>query len=415
MHHKCILWTIAFATILATAVSAQETVHSFTDAAGTTVEYMEYGYSNPQDNVGDAFTVAPGATSAAYTLNDSGSVIGASCSSGCDSGCDSCGGMGCDLGIVSSCDGCGSGVCGGSCIPWWAHRTGGFGEVLYLAPASADLIYAREQTGPNPNASPTGPLGISNIDAHAGFRAGLTYAFSDCCSLVASYSRWDGDTLSQIDANSPYVLDSLLIHPSTATTGAASLSATADQQINFQVVDAMFRKAYKTTGQGVLNWNGGLRYGNLEQGLIGTQTVSVATGLTTVTTDVDFSGWGIIGGLDGARKARDTGFLVYGKTFGSLLAGNWSADYTQVNQFGGGVIANTYEDFRITPVVDAELGVGWQSAEGHLQLSAGYLFSTWFNAVNNRDYIQSVRSGNLLELYESVSFTGLTGRIELRL
>ena len=329
MHRFGFVLSLVIVGIFGTCAASQETIHSFTDAAGTSVEYFEYGYPNEQLSPGTVDTLTDTddtwleASGVQMASGETAGYAGA-----CDEGCDT-------MGVMASCDDCQLITCG--CTPWWAHRSGGFGELLYLSPASADLIYVREQTGPNPNASPTGPLGISNIDAHAGFRVGLGYAFTDCCSLVASYARWDGDTFSQTDATNPYVLDSLLIHPSTATTGAASLSATADQLVNFQVVDAMFRKVYKSTDCSVINWNAGLRYGNLEQGLIGTQTVAVATGLTTVTTDVDFSGWGVIGGLDAERRARESGFLIYGKAFGSLLAGDWYADYTQVNQFGGGV------------------------------------------------------------------------------
>ncbi len=205
-----------------------------------------------------------------------------------------------------------------------------------------------------------------------------------------------------------------MIHPSTATTGAASLEANATQLANFQFADLMVRRVYRSSDCGVINWNAGLRYGNLEQGLSANQTVSVATGLTNVTTDIDFNGFGIIGGLDGARHSTHTGFLVYGRALGSLLAGNWQADYRQSNQFGGGVIANRYDDYRVTPVVDTELGVGWQSCGGGLRVTTGYLFSTWFNAVTNRDYIQSVRSGDMLNLDDNLTFSGLSLRTDLR-
>lgn len=317
----------------------------------------------------------------------------------CDTPCDTA----CDSPCASQC-----------CVPWWAHRSGGFGELLYLSPGNSDLIYAVEQTGPVPQASPTGPIGISNIDEHVGYRVGITLAHSNCSSLTGSYTRWDGATTSVLQATGNNVLNSNVIHPSTATTGAASLEATATQSSSFQFADVMLRRVYRSSDCGVINWNAGLRYGNLEQGLVADQTVSVATGLTNVTTDIDFNGFGIIGGLDGARHSTHTGFLVYGRALGSLLGGNWQADYRQTNQFGGGVIANRYDDYRVTPVVDTELGVGWQNCTGRLRITTGYLFSTWFNAVTTRDYIQSVRTGNMLNLDDNLTFSGLSLRTDLR-
>lgn len=300
------------------------------------------------------------------------------------------------------------------CLPRWAHRTGGFGEVLYLSAGNSDLIYANEQTGPVAAASPTGPLGISNIGEHVGFRAGFSIAHSNCSSINASYTRWDGETTSFLDATGNNVINSLVSHPSVATTGAASLDATARQLANFQFADMYFRRVYRSNDCGAINWNGGLRYGNLEQGISVDQTMSVATGVTNVTTDIDFNGFGILGGLDGERHSATSGFLVYGRVLGSLLAGNWQADYRQTNQFGGGVIAMHYDDFRVTPVVDSELGIGWQNCTGRFRVSAGYLFSTWFNAVTTRDYIQSVRTAQLLNLDDSLTFSGLALRGELR-
>ncbi len=300
------------------------------------------------------------------------------------------------------------------CIPKWAHRSGGFGELLYLSPGNSDLIYANEQTGPVATASPTGPLGISNIDEHVGFRVGFAVAHSTCGSLIGSYTRWNGSTFSTLDATGNNVINSRVGHPSVDTTGAASLTATADQSASFQFADAMIRRVYRSNDCGAINWNAGLRYGNLEQGLSVDQTISVATGLTNVRTDIDFNGFGILGGLDGERHSSHSGFLVYGKAIGSLLAGDWQADYRQTNQFGGGVIATHYEDYRVTPVLDTELGFGWQSKGGRLRVTTGYLFSTWFNAVTTRDYIESVRTAQMLNLDDNLTFSGLTFRTELR-
>ena len=313
--------------------------------------------------------------------------------------------------------GCGvstSECCAPRCTPWWAHRTGIFGEVLYLNAGNSDLIYALEQTGPVGAPSPTGPLGISNIGAHTGFRVGGSLAHSDCSSLWTSFTRWDGQTTSTLQATGTNVIKSLVIHPSVATTGAASLDATAIQSATFQYADVALRRVYKSSANGVLNWNAGLRYGNMEQGLSADQITSVATGTTNVTTDIDFNGFGILGGLDGERRSADTQLFVYGRAFGSLLAGDWKADYTQTNQFGGGVIANTYKDFRVSPVVDTEVGLGWQNCSGKFRVTTGYLFSTWFNTVTTRDYIQSVRTASLLNMDDNLTFSGLTLRADLR-
>lgn len=299
--------------------------------------------------------------------------------------------------------------------PWWSHRTGAFGEFLFLRPGSSDLIYATEQTDPDPDvASPTGPIGTTDLDAETGFRVGFTLAASECSSIVTSYARWDGSTNSRLEANGANVLSSNVIHPSTLTSGAASLEATAIHDMNFQNVDLLYRHICRKSDTMALNWLAGVRYGNMEQQLSVDQTVSVATGLTNVTTDIDFDGFGISGGLDFETYSCTTGLSLYGRTLASLLAGEWNATYRQTNQLGGGVVANDYEDFHATPVLDAELGVRWMAKKRHFMISSGFLMSGWYESLTTRSYIDSVRAGQLTDAGETMTFSGLTARAEWR-
>ena len=376
---------------LASALAAQEVHFAPVVNAGTYVSSVVESKSYQDESV-DAIDIP---TVFEESLNEVQPVSYAQ--PACDTACDSV------AACVTEC-----------CLPKWAHRTGGFGELLYLSPGNSDLIYANEQTGPIASASPTGPLGISNIDESMGFRVGFAIAKSNCSSFIGSYTRWDGSTTSTLDATGNNVINSRVGHPSVDTTGAASLSATANQSSSFQFADALLRRVYRSNDCGAINWNAGLRYGNLEQGLSVDQTISVATGLTNVATDIDFNGFGILGGLDGERHSSTSGLLIYGRAIGSLLAGNWQADYRQTNQFGGGVIATHYEDFRVTPVLDTELGFGWQSCGGRVRITTGYLFSTWFNAVTTRDYIQSVRTAEMLNIDDNLTFSGLAFRTQLQ-
>jgi len=300
--------------------------------------------------------------------------------------------------------------------PWWGHRTGAFADILLLRPGSTDLIYAVEQTDPIglAAASPTGPVGIANIDEEAGFRTGFALAASNCSSLVVSYAWWDGETLSTLTANAPNVLNSQVIHPSVDTTGAASLAASSMQGISFQTVDTTYRHLWKATEKTAINWLAGLRYGNLEQTSSTNQTVQVATGLTNVRTDIGFDGFGITGGADFERYSCQSGLSIYGRSMLSLLAGDWQADYVQTNQFGGGVIANQISDYRVTPIIDTELGLGWTCMDGRLRVRGGFLLSAWLDAMTTRSYIDGVRTGQIQEIEEVLTFSGLTSGLEFR-
>ena len=311
-----------------------------------------------------------------------------------------------------ACDACGSTVTACCCKPWWAHRCGAFADFLLLRPGSADQIYSIEQNSPVPGDFPTGPVGRVNIDDSTGYRVGFTLAASDCTSLVASYTRVDGSTENRIFAQPGNVLNSQIIHPSSLTTGASSLQSSARSSFEFDLFDLGYHHVLRSSDCYVVNWLAGFRYGQMEQDLITQQEVSVATGLVTNDIDVDFDGFGLSLGLDGERRSAHSGLMVYGRGLSSFLAGDWKGSYVQTNQFNGGVIANAYEDFRVTPVLELELGFGWRSPCGRCRASVGYLTSAWYDAVSTRQYVESVRAGNYVSVDETITFSGLTAGLE---
>lgn len=105
---------------------------------------------------------------------------------------------------------------------------------------------------------------------------------------------------------------------------------------------------------------------------------------------------------------------MYGRGISSFLAGNWTGNYNQQNQFGGGVIANEYEDYRVTPVAELELGFAWTHHCGRWRANVGYMTSAWYNSVTTRQYIDAVRNTDYVSLDETITFNGLTAGIEGR-
>ena len=305
--------------------------------------------------------------------------------------------------------------CCESFIPVSRHRSGIFAEALHLMPSNVDVVYALEQTDPDPLvANPTGPTGRISLDADAAIRGGFTHALSDCTSVMASYTWFETGTTSQINATPGNVLHSRIIHPSTLTSGAASTQATASYDLSFQRVELDYRMLLWGNRDAAINFSGGVRYANLDEQFESSQTIAVATGLTTVTTDIDFDGFGIGLGLDAEKRSCTTGLLCYGKAGASFLQGEFKADYLQSNQFGGGTIGDTLRDSRFVSILDLELGVGWQNDCGTCRVTAGYVASGWFNTVTTDSYVQGFRAGVLEDLSETLALSGLVGRIEYR-
>ncbi len=326
---------------------------------------------------------------------------------------------------VSDCDDCVTNcdaVCGTCqstpccCNPLWKHRSGVFAEGLYLRPGNVDVVYAVEQTSFDPAlASPTGPIGRLNVDHGNGFRIGAGWALSDCASLVATYSWLESDTFNEINATPGNVLSLVVGHPSVVTSGAPSLAASAQYDLDFQLVDIDYRGLLWGNCNSAINYLAGMRYAHLSQDFLASQEIFSAAGLTNVASEIDFDGFGIRLGLDGMKRHADSGVLLYAKGNANFVSGEFKANYRQQNQFGGAaVIGNDFADYRVLSILETELGMGWESAGGRVRLTGGYLVQGWFNTLTTSTYIDGVRAGNYTDLAETLTFSGLVGRVELR-
>ncbi len=291
------------------------------------------------------------------------------------------------------------------------------GQFLYLRPGNTDIVYTVEQNDLPQNTFPTGPMGINAIDVNSGVRVGFAAACSECSSWVGSYTYWRGQDSDSIDAAPGNILVSEILHPSRLNTGAAGLQESSSYAMEFQLADFAFRHLWKHGRNYAINWKGGLQYGHMEQNYDFAQTVpaSVAVGTVSVDSDINFDGFGLMAGLDVERHNTCTGISVYGKGTGSALAGEWNATYRDTaTQIGGGSIGNNFEDFRVTPMLELEIGMAWQSKCGRLRANVGYMSSAWYNALSSRSYIDAVREGRFIDVDETITFNGLVAGGEFR-
>lgn len=295
------------------------------------------------------------------------------------------------------------------------RRFGLFAEGLYLRPGGANVVYAIEQTGCDPTSTPTGQVGETSLDRDGGLRVGGSMFLRSGAELVATYTWLTNDTQSNVVAQTGTVLASQVTHPSLASCGTNSLSASASQGIDQHLIDLDYRAPICFDCSTEVRYLAGIRYAQFDQGFSAQQMTGVATGLATVGTEVSFDGLGFRMGLEGLRSSPNSGLFVYGRGVANFLAGEFNARYSQVNQFGGAVpVRMNSEDYRIVSLLEAELGVGWQSRGGRWRLSTGYQVNAWFNALTAGDYIRGVRAGNIDDLRDTVTFDGLVAQVEWR-
>jgi len=310
-------------------------------------------------------------------------------------------------------------ACDESCSPVWAHRSGVFGEILLLRARGAEVAYAVPIDGAivPPPVPPiqVGPLAVADPDYSAGFRVGGQIALDDCTSVGLSYTRFQSSSQDTVATTAPLVLRSLVLHPGTANAGADFLSAAANLDVKFDLIDADYRAVWAAGDLWVVNYLVGARYANLKQDFTGVYT---GTGTTdALITNSNFDGGGIRIGADGMRFAACSGFLIYGKTSASFLAGQYRARYTQFSDVDPLIVDTSWSAGRLVTILDLELGGGWQSECGRWRISGGYMVAGWFNTIPQNQWINAVQTNNFSNLSNTINpitFDGFTARLDYR-
>ncbi len=334
------------------------------------------------------------------------------CSDGCGAFCgDSCGGFCGDI--------CGDFCCDDPCgLPWWAHRSYIFGQYVYLQPTGIDIAHAIQQNGVGgAGTTPEGRVGVVDQAYTSAYAVGFGVALSPCASVDVSYMDFyshNTDTLNAPNVSGGTV-GSLVLHPESIHEGSTSSQVQAFNDIDFRVVDLMYRRLLTAGPRFALNYAVGARYGQLTQefGQIG--NFAPPTGTVNTTTDINFNGGGLRFGLDGMQRLGCTGFGVYGKSFLSLVFGRFNSNYLQFNETTESVeAASNWIDQRVVPILDYEIGVNWTSRNGHWRFSSGYYTAFWFNIISTPQYVQAVQNANFVDLGETVAFDGFVSRLEFR-
>lgn len=293
-----------------------------------------------------------------------------------------------------------------------SHRTGISGTFLYLQPQTLDIPFAIPVDGFGGLAVPTGPTLFVDPSHHPGFRIGLSDNRTSDSSTSADF--WHYQSQARSDGSLPGgtdVFNALLVHPNTTSVAGDSLSAAANFDIDFIIVDAHYRTTLHETDLFAIDLTAGARYARIEQDL---HAIYSILGTTNVTTDLSFDGVGPRIGLEFERPFDSDRFQLFIRGYGSMLLGRVTANFSQTNALIGGVQATTsMSDNRFIPTTELEIGLDWHSSNGNWRLSGGYYIATYHNALTTGRFIQGVQNHDLYKLEEDVTFSGLMARIEV--
>jgi len=297
------------------------------------------------------------------------------------------------------------------CSQFWNHRTAWFGDFLYITARDVDQAYATHVDGPIATAVPVGPTAVVDSSYQPGFRIGRVHALDHWSSIRATYWYYQSDASDSLNLpGGTGWLRPEVTHPATLAADFDKLSATADYEIDLQMIDLAYRKVWREACDYSISYAVGVRYGHLEQDFRSEFTV---LGVRTVDTDIKFDGVGPRVGLEGERLLSG-GFVAYGQAFGNLLAGKFSANYAQQSNLAGAEATAGFDDRRFVPQLELELGLRWQDSCGNFRIRAGYYVGAWFNIATTPTWIDAVQANSITEVDETLIFDGLAIRAEYR-
>ncbi|NLX57432.1 MAG: hypothetical protein GXY58_20200 [Planctomycetaceae bacterium] len=319
---------------------------------------------------------------------------------------------------AADCNGCGQPecmqcACGCNC---WNHKIAVFGEFLYLRARNSEVAYGVPIDGPIIGPPPTFPIqigryGVVDQDHNPGFRFGVNYVLDGWSSVTAQYTYFDSESSDMVGTDAPNVVRAVVFHPATLSAAQDFLTAEASHDIGFQFLDVDYRRALSCDDRHNVTFLAGVRVAEFDQDFA---AIFNGTGNETLITEIDFYGAGLRIGLEGERYTASRRWLVYGKTHGSFVAGEFTADYRQGQSFDPSVVDTSWEAGRIVPMLDLEVGAGWQSRCGTWRITGGYMISAWYNCVKTDEWISAVQNNNVVGLGDNMSFDGLVLRCEGR-
>lgn len=310
------------------------------------------------------------------------------------------------------------GKCGGKCSQCltggYSSRLSFYGDFLYLRVRDAEVAFAVPVDGPIV-AAPTprvevGPVAVADMDYQPGFRAGLAIAANDCTQFTVEYSFFEAGTTESLSVGNPFVLESLVQHPSVQNVGANFRQAIGQYDISFDMIDVALHRLLSYSESHQFGVALGLRYGQIEQTFQADFSIG---GTENVTTDIDFYGVGVRGGLE-YEQYLGCRMLVYAKGYGSLVPGEARASYLQSQSFDSRVVNTSWKAGRLMTMWDLELGLGISSKCKNYRATAGYVFSAWTNLVQTDEWIRGVHTNDFIGMDGTTTLDGLVARIEAR-
>jgi hypothetical protein len=202
----------------------------------------------------------------------------------------------------------------------------------------------------------------------------------------------------------------VLVHPNTLAADTDHLAAEADYEIDFQFADIGLTHDLWRDCDSRVTSVAGFRYANLDQELA--VLYSAPALVTTVLSDVEFDGIGPRLGIDTERHLRRR-LSVYGNAFVNFIGGSIDGRYRQLSRNDPLPLAIAgVEDDRVVTILEAEVGLAYRPRCGWWRANIGYYGARWLNVMTTSDFIEAVQEDDFNDVSDTLTFDGLTARLQ---
>ncbi len=293
-----------------------------------------------------------------------------------------------------------------------------YGVFLLLHPVGGDMHFAQQQNGTGgAGTTPFGEIGVADPNYDIGVRVGGLWALDAYTGVGVSYTFFESDAMGEIDAPGIALgtVGSLVHHPGAAVTSSAG-PVRGDYAIDFQTAEIDTRHLMVATCNRWVYGTLGARWADLSQEFRTNGIYAGSQGGNILTeSDLDFQGAGLRMGLDGEQLIGQSRLSIYGNAYASSLVGEMTGRYRMRNATTVTDLAIArWTDDRIVPMLEYELGLAWTNCSGCFRVSVGYTMIHWFNVATTPVFVDAVQADNYVDLGDTLSFSGLTSRVEWR-
>lgn len=296
------------------------------------------------------------------------------------------------------------------CSPGWSF----FADAIYICPRNQEVAIAVPADGPidfRRTPVQNGPTILAEFGYEPGFRLGGSMQFTEHSRLRTTFTWLEATTNAWGTTNPPLVMWPMVTHPEVALADRQFLDAGARYLLDIELFDADWVRVLNVGPYHKLDFVLGARYAGLSQEL---RSYFIANTVDRLATDVNYNGGGIRVGLEGEWFDTTRCWLIYARSAASFTAGEFRCGYRQDNNLGQRIVDTSWKAGRVVSMLDLEIGLGWQSPNEAIRLSAGYMFSGWYNAITVPEYIEAVQNNSYVGIGDFMTFDGLVGRLEVR-